>query len=140
VENTLNRKDVVKFSNGPAATLESKEVVTGWELCAETPPELLERTAKLIRDLAGDDKVRNQAMAGLRRMGLAVWPSLQETAFCNVPRRAQAARQLLQELVNRHGANGGIITVDDLSLYGSVAPEEPVPEPPTTKYGVRPRR
>jgi hypothetical protein len=140
VENTLNKKDVVKFSNGPAATLEPREVVAGWELYVETPPELLERSARLIRELAAEDEVRTRAMNQLRRMGLSVWPPLQETAFCDVERRAQAATQLLRELVRRHGADGGRLTVDDLSLTSTAVLVEPVPQPPTTKYGVRPRR
>jgi hypothetical protein len=139
IENCRDKKDVVKFSNGPAATIEPREILTGWELRAETPPELLRRTAKLIENLGAEDEVRSAAMTELRRMGLSVWPSLQETAFCDVRRRAEAAIQLLTELRNRYGTNGGILTVDDLSLSGSAPPVEPVPIPPMTKYGVRPR-
>ncbi len=141
VENTRSKKDVVKFSNGPAATLEPREILAGWELCAETPPELLKRTAELIKDLAADDQTRSKAMTELRRMGLAVWPSLQETVFCDAPRRADAACQLLQELVNRHGTYGGRLTADDLSLSGSAPFKELAPVPPSNlRYGVRPRR
>ena len=139
IENCRDKKDVVKFSNGPAASIEPNELLTGWELRAETPPELLRRTAKLIEDLAGEDEVRSAAMAELRRMGLSVWPSLQETAFCDVRRRAEAAIRLLTELRNRYGTNGGRLIVDDLSLSSSAPPVEPVPVPPMTKYGVRPR-
>ncbi len=139
VENCRDKKDVVKFSNGPAATIEPREVLAGWELRAETPPELLRRVAKLIENLAGEDEVRSGAMTELRGMGLSVWPSLQETAFCDVSRRAEAAIQLLRELANRYGTYGGSLTADDLSLSSSTLPAEPVPPPSMTRYGVRPR-
>lgn len=139
VENCRDKKDVVKFSNGPAASIEPREIFAGWELRAETPPELLRRTAKLIEDLAGEDTVRSAAMTELRGMGLSVWPSLQETAFCDVRRRAEAAIQLLRELANRYGTDGGRLTADDLSLSSSMLPAEPVPPPSMTRYGVRPR-
>jgi len=138
LENESAKKVEMSFSGGLVATVAPKALVTGWELGAEVPDDVKDKVDRLVKDLGGGDASRRKAMEELREMGRVAWPALEKAAVDGDARRAAAAGTLLVELKKRCGADGGSVTVDDLSLI--VAPRgggedmRPVP-----LYGVRPR-